>query len=54
MDAQQIIDELVFRSYKINRINRPDITPDQWNAVYDTEKLEPRFQAEAKGDEHDN
>jgi hypothetical protein len=43
----EVIDRLIFMSYRYNRLRSPDITPEQWGKVFSSiESLEKRFQEE--------
>ena len=46
-DTQNTIDELLYASYKFNRLNAPQITPAQWATIYkNAAELENMFQTE--------
>jgi hypothetical protein len=41
-----IIQDLVYMSYRYNRLRSPDISVERWSKLFDVEVLEPKFQAE--------
>lgn len=44
-DGDQIVDELVYRSYSYNRERFPDTTPERWSTVYpNVDAMERRYQ----------
>lgn len=46
-----LIDELTYSNYRHNRTISPDVTPEEWKAVYsftNVDALERRFQAESR------
>lgn len=46
MIAEDIVDELIYRSYVYNRERFPDQTPERWSTVYDNvPAMERRYQA---------
>ena len=43
----EVIDELMYASYRFNRLNSPDITPERWATVFDNAAAyENAFQTE--------
>lgn len=49
MTATEIVDELIYRSYRYNRLRTPDIKPEQWKAVFsNVDAMEDRLQKELK------
>jgi hypothetical protein len=43
----KIVDDFTYASYKYNRLNRPDISPEQWATIFrDGATLEKWFQKE--------
>lgn len=48
-DCNSIVDELTYRNYRWNRLQNPDITPEQWSTILNNvEVMELRFQSEVK------
>ena len=42
-----MVDELTYASYRFNRRNSPDVSPERWARIYsNVEGMEERFQAE--------
>lgn len=42
-----VCDELTYRTYRANRLRRPDIAPERWCLVFDdAERFEARYQRE--------
>lgn len=56
----EVVNELVYASYKANRDRNPEVTPERWRLVYqdaDVDALEARYQREkGRGDRgnHEN
>jgi hypothetical protein len=43
-----IIDELIYRNYRYNRLRSPDISPEKYRLVFaNADAMEQRFQREA-------
>ena len=46
-DPKQIVDDMTYASYKFNRLNRPDISPEKWATIFrDGATLEKWYQKE--------
>lgn len=44
-DGEQIVDELVYRSYSYNRERFPETAPERWSTVYpNVAAMEQRYQ----------
>lgn len=49
MTATEIVDELIYRSYRYNRLRRLDISPEKWKVVFsNVDAMEDRLQKELK------
>lgn len=46
-NPRKIVDDMTYASYKFNRLNRPDISPEKWATIYrDGAVLEKWYQKE--------
>jgi hypothetical protein len=46
-DLQATVENLVYASYKANRLRSPDVLPERWALIFPTiDELEERFQQE--------
>lgn len=50
MTPEQIVNELMYRCYEFNRQRNPEITPEQWAAIFGNgvNAMERRFQQERR------
>ena len=56
MGADELVSELTYVSYRVNRDRRPDIAVERWKLVYapgDVDHMEARYQREKGQDRED-